>query len=131
MIKGITCSAFDLLHPGHLSMLEEAKSKCDYLIVALHTNPQIDRPHKNLPVESTFERWMRLKACKYVDEIIPYDTERDLVNLLKVIKPDIRIIGEDYKDKEFTGKGLVFEYFNSRTHDYSTTSLRKRIHAAA
>lgn len=108
-------------------MLEEAKSKCDYLIVALHTNPQIDRPAKNKPVESTFERWVRLKACKFVDEIIPYDTEEDLVNLIKIVNPDIRILGEEYKDKDFTGKGLVFEYFNKRSHNYSTTALRKRL----
>lgn len=117
----------DLCHAGHLAMLEEAKTQCDYLIVALHTNPQIDRPTKNKPVESVFERWMRLAACKWVDEIIPYDTEEDLVNLLKVIKPDIRILSEEYKDKEFTGKGLVPEYFNSRSHNYSTTALRKRL----
>lgn len=124
---GFTCSAFDLLHAGHVSMLEEAKKQCDYLIVGLHTNPQIDRPTKNKPVETTFERYVRLKGCKFVDEIIPYDTEEDLVNLLNIIKPDIRILGEEYRDKDFTGKGLVPEYFNTRSHNYSTTALRKRL----
>lgn len=124
---GLTASAFDLCHPGHLAMLAEAKGQCDYLVVALHTNPQIDRPNKNKPVETTFERFSRLKACKYVDEIIPYDTEEDLVNLIHVLKPDVRILGEEYQDKEFTGKGLVPEYFNRRRHNYSTTSLRARL----
>lgn len=125
---GITASACDLLHPGHLAMLREAKTQCDFLIVALHTNPQIDRPTKNKPVETTFERWMRLEACKYVDQIIPYDTEEDLVNLLLTIKPDVRILGEEYKSKDFTGHGLVPEYFNTRKHNYSTTALRNRLY---
>lgn len=124
---GFTASACDLLHPGHLAMLREARNYCDYLIVGLHTNPQIDRPKKNKPIETVFERWVRLKACKYVDEIIPYDTEADLVNLLKVIKPDVRIIGEEYRDVEFTGKGLIPVIFNERKHDYSTTALRARL----
>lgn len=108
-------------------MLEEAKGQCDWLIVGLHTNPQIDRPEKSRPIESVFERWMRLKACKWVDEIIPYDTEADLVNMLYVLKPDIRILSDEYKDKEFTGKGIVPEYFNSRRHNYSSTKLRSKI----
>jgi glycerol-3-phosphate cytidylyltransferase len=127
MKKGITFSAFDLLHAGHIAMLQEAKEQCDYLIVGLQTNPQIDRPTKNKPVQSTFERFMQLFGCKFVDSIIPYDTEEDLVNMLKIIKPDIRILGEEYKDKDFTGKGLVPEYFNKRTHGYSTSELRKRL----
>jgi glycerol-3-phosphate cytidylyltransferase len=129
MIKGFTCSAFDLLHAGHIAMLEEAKTQCDYLIVGLHTNPQIDRPHKNKPVQSTFERYLQLKGCKYVDEIIPYDTEADLVNLLKVVQPDVRILGIEYKDTNFTGKDLPIKiYFNTRGHNYSSTELKKRIH---
>lgn len=124
---GFTCSAFDLLHPGHLAMLEEAKSQCDHLIVGLHINPQIERPTKNKPVETVLERVIRLRSCKFVDEIIPYETEEDLVNILKILKPNIRILGEEYKDKDFTGKGLVPEYFNSRTHNYSSTALRKRL----
>lgn len=126
-IRGFTCGAMDLLHPGHLAMLEEVKGMCDYLIVGLHTNPQSDRPEKNKPLETMFERWYRLKSCKFVDEIIPYDTEADLINLLCVIKPDIRFLSEEYKDKDFTGKGIVKEVFNSRKHSFSSTSLRKRI----
>lgn len=129
MKKGITFSAFDLLHSGHILMLKEAKEQCDHLIVGLHTNPQIERPQKNRPIETTFERYVRLKGCKYVDEIIPYDTEEDVVNILKAIQPDIRIIGQEYKDKEFTGKGLVEAYYNKRQHNYSTTNLRNRINA--
>lgn len=131
MRKGFTAGAMDLCHPGHLAMLEEARAQCDWLIVGLHTNPQIDRPQKNKPLESTFERWVRLKACKWVDEVIPYDTEADLVNLLKIIKPDVRILSEEYRDKEFTGKGLVREYFNARQHNYSTTELRNRLYATS
>lgn len=128
MKKGFTCSVFDLLHAGHISMLEEARSKCDYLIVGLQTNPTIDRPKKNKPVQSIFERWFQLKACKFVDEIIPYDTEEDLINLLQVIQPDIRILGKEYQGKEFTGFILPIEiYFNKREHNYSSTNLRKRI----
>ncbi len=128
MIKGFTCSAFDLLHAGHVAMLEEARQQCDYLIVGLHTNPQLDRSDKNKPLQSTFERFTQLKGCKFVDEIIPYDTERDLYNLLKIIKPDVRIVGEEYREKPFTGRDLPIKlYFNSRSHDYSTTELRKRL----
>ena len=128
MIKGFTAGAWDLCHIGHLAMFEEAKAQCDYLIVGLHTNPQIDRPTKNKPIETVYERWFRLKSCKWIDEIIPYDTEADLLNLLRILKPDVRILSEEYKDKDFTGKGLsVPLYFNSRNHDYSTTNLRKRI----
>lgn len=127
MKRGITFGAFDFLHSGHVAMLEEAKTYCDYLIVGLHTNPQIDRPQKNQPVQSVFERYVQLKGCKFVDEIIPYDTEEDLVNILEIVHPDIRIIGEDYKDKEFTGKGIVPHVFNRRTHNYSSSFLRKRI----
>lgn len=124
---GFTCGAMDLLHPGHLAMLKYAKENCDYLIVGLHTNPQIDRPNKNKPIETTYERYCRLKACKYVDEIIPYDTEEDLVNLLHIRKIDIRFLSEEYKDKEFTGKGIVPEHFNPRKHNFSSTNLRKRL----
>lgn len=125
---GFTCSAFDLLHAGHVSMLEEAKNQCGYLVVGLHTDPTIDRPEKNRPVQSTLERYLQLKACKYVDEIIPYDTEHDLLNLLKVLKPDVRILGAEYKEKMFTGRELDIPlYFNSRDHDYSSSGLRERI----
>ena len=123
---GITFSAFDLLHAGHIAMLEEAKQYCDYLIVGLHTNPQIERAHKNKPVQTTLERYIQLKGCKYVDEIIPYDTEEDLINILKIYKPDVRIIGEEYRDKNFTGKDLVKVVYNKREHNYSSTKLRER-----
>ena len=126
MITGFTCSAFDFLHAGHVTMLKEAREHCDYLIVGLHTNPQIDRPEKNKPIQSTLERYIQLKGCKFVDEIIPYDTEEDLLNILNIVQPSIRILGEEYKDKEFTGKGLVPEYFNKRRHSYSSSELRKR-----
>lgn len=128
MVKGFTCSAFDLFHAGHVAMLEEAKSQCDYLIVGLHINPNTDRQEKNRPIQSSFERYIQLKGCKYVDEIIPYDTEQDLMNLLQIIKPDIRILGEEYKDKDFTGRGLNIPlYFNTRRHSYSSSELRKRL----
>lgn len=128
MIKGFTCSAFEFLHAGHVAMLEEAKTQCEYLVVGLHTNPQIDRPTKNKPVQSTFERYLQLKACKFVDEIIPYDTEADLVNLLKIVSPDVRILGLEYKDKQFTGKELNIPcYFNTREHTFSSSELRNRI----
>lgn len=130
MIKGFTCSAFDLLHSGHIAMLEEAKTKCDYLIVGLHTNPQIDRREKNKPLQTVLERFIQLKGCKFVDEIIPYDTEEDLYNLLQIFRPDIRILGEEYKDKQFTGYDLPIEvYFNIRRHNYSSSKLRQRINA--
>ena len=131
MKKGFTASAFDLLHSGHVAMLEEAKTQCDYLVVGLHTNPQIDRPSKNKPVQTSFERYLQLKGCKYVDEIVPYDTEEDLINLLKVTQPDVRILGVEYRGKDFTGKDLPIElYFNTREHDFSSSGLRKRIHEA-
>lgn len=128
MKKGITAGAFDLLHAGHVLMLEEASQQCDYLIVALHTDPKKDRAEKNSPVQSIFERYIQLKSCKYVDEIVPYDTELDLYNLLCALKPNIRIIGEEYRNKSFTGSDLGIElYFNSRRHSYSSSELRKRL----
>lgn len=128
MIRGFTAGAMDLLHAGHLAMLEEARSQCDYLIVGLHTNPTTDRPTKNKPIQTIFERYFQLKGCKFVDEIIPYDTEADLINLLKIIQPDIRILGQEYKNREFTGKELPIKvYFNKREHGFSTSELRKRI----
>lgn len=125
---GFTCSAFDLFHAGHVAMLEEARTQCEYLVVGLQTNPSIDRENKKAPIQSTYERFVQLKGCKYVDEIIPYDTERDLLNMLNIIKPDIRILGEEYKIKDFTGKELDIPcYFNKRRHDYSSSELRKRL----
>src|SRR3990167_1488279 len=127
-MKGITLSAFDLLHSGHIAMLEEARNQCDYLIVGLHTDPTIDRPSKNKPVQTTFERYMQLKGCKFVNEIIPYDTEEDLVNLLQVFKPDVRFIGEDYRGKPFSGNELDIPIiYTRRRHNFSTSNLRERV----
>lgn len=126
---GFTAGAFDLLHAGHVLMLEEAAQQCDYLIVGLHTDPTIDRPDtKNKPIQSVFERYVQLKALSIVDEIVPYETEQDLQTLLSSMKIDVRIIGEDYVDKDFTGKYLdIPVYYNSRKHSLSTSELRKRI----
>jgi len=133
---GFTCSTFDLFHAGHLLMLEEAKKQCDYLIVGLQTDPTIDRPtEKNKPVQSVFERFVQVKACKYVDEVIPYATEKDLVDILLSYPINVRILGDEYAEKEFTGKwecinkGMEF-YFNRREHSFSTTELRNRVVAA-
>jgi len=133
MKTGITFSTFDLLHAGHIAMLREAKSQCDYLICGLQSDPTIDRPDtKNKPIQTMFERYLQLKAVEYVDEVVPYQTEEDVVDILTTLIPDVRILGEEYKDKMFTGKseceklGIEF-YFNSRTHRFSTTDLRKRI----
>lgn len=128
MIRGITASCFDLLHAGHILMLKEAKSACDYLIVALQVDPTIDRPSKNKPIQSFFERWVQLSAVKYVDEIIPYTTESELLTILQNYDIDVRILGEEYETKPFTGNNLDMEYyFNKRTHEYSSTELKKRI----
>lgn len=128
---GITCSCFDLFHAGHVLMLEEAKQHCDYLIVALQTDPTIDRPEKNKPIQSVYERYAQLKGCKYVDEIIPYSTEEDLLNLLTTVNYDVRILGEEYRHKSFTGKHLDKEfYYNKRPHTYSSSELRKRIESS-
>ena len=133
---GFTCGAFELCHAGHIMMLEEAKSVCDYLIVGLHTDPSVDRPEtKKRPIQSIEERLILLIAIKYIDEIVKYDTESDLYNLLKNgingRKIDIRIIGADWKGKPFTGHDLPIEiYFNSRNHNYSTSELRRRVYDA-
>lgn len=128
MIRGITASCFDLLHAGHILMLKEAKSACDYLIVALQVDPTIDRPNKNKPIQSFFERWVQLSAVKYVDEIIPYTTESELMTILQNYNIDVRILGEEYETKSFTGNNLDMEYyFNKRTHEYSSTELKQRI----
>jgi glycerol-3-phosphate cytidylyltransferase len=125
---GITASCFDLFHAGHVLMLQEAKEQCDRLVVALQTDPTIDRPEKNKPVQSLVERYIQVQACKYVDDIIPYTTEEDLLNILQCYDWDVRIIGEDYYGKPFTGHELNIEvYYNSRRHSFSTTELRKRI----
>ena len=129
---GFTASSFDLLHAGHILMLEEAKTVCDHLIVALHTDPSIDRPEKRKPIQSVVERQIQLKAVKYVDEVVVYETEEDLMNLLKTLPIDIRIVGEDYVGKNFTGfeycaNNDIEIYYNSRRHNYSSTELLERI----
>jgi glycerol-3-phosphate cytidylyltransferase len=126
---GFTAGAFDLLHAGHILMLEEAKSVCDHLIVAVQSDPSLDRASKNKPIQSYEERIIQIKALIYVDEVILYDTEDDLINLLKNTNIDVRIIGDDHKGKQFTGWDLPIDlYFNSRDHGYSTSELRKRIY---
>jgi glycerol-3-phosphate cytidylyltransferase len=125
---GFTCSAFDLFHAGHILMLKEARELCDYLIVGLQVDPSADRPEKNSPIQTVFERFTQLSACKYVDEIIPYSTEEDLLNLLQTIKIDVRIVGEEYKDKDFTGKDLnIPVFYNRRRHNISSTEMRERV----
>ena len=123
---GFTCGAFDLLHAGHVVMFKEARENCKYLIVGLQTDPSIDRQEKNKPVQSIYERYIQLKAVKYIDEVIPYDTEKSLLDLLNSTHIDIRFIGEDYVDKHFTGKGMHEVYYTSRKHSFSTTELRSR-----
>jgi len=132
MKTGFTCSAFDLLHAGHVAMLREAKSQCDYLICGLQTDPSVDRPSKNRPVQTIVERYVQLAAVRYVDEIVPYATEADLEDILSMYPIDVRILGEEYKDKDFTGRDICKKrgidlYFNRREHRFSTSDLRKRI----
>ena len=128
-IVGFTCSCFDLLHAGHILMLEDSKKQCDYLIVGLQSDPTIDRPDtKNKPVQSLKERQIQLEAIKYIDEIVIYNTENELYGMLKEINPDIRILGSDYKNKSFTGDDLSIKiYYHNRNHKFSTTNLRERI----
>lgn len=127
---GITFSAFDLLHAGHIKMLEDAKEQCDYLIVGLQTDPTLDRAEKNKPTQTVVERYIQLKGCKFVDEIVPYATEQDLEDILKSFKIDVRILGIEYQDKNFTGREYCEEkgielYYNSRDHRFSSSGLRK------
>tara|TARA_Y100000114_G_C11736976_1_gene316760 strand:+ start:144 stop:563 length:420 start_codon:yes stop_codon:yes gene_type:complete len=129
---GITCSAFDLLHTGHIVMLQEAKTVCDYLICALQVDPSKTRKNKNTPSQTIVERQIQLSAVKYVDEIIVYETEEDLENIFASLKIDIRIIGEEYKQKNFTAKDICKKrniqiYYNDRKHNFSSTNLKKFI----
>jgi len=129
---GFTCSTFDLLHAGHVTMLEEAKRECDYLIVGLQNDPTLDRPEKNAPVQSIVERQIQLSAIKYVDEIVIYNTEQDLIDLLLTLPIDVRVLGVEYKGKDFTGKDLAKQrgikiVYNGRDHSFSSTSLRNRV----
>ena len=130
---GITFSTFDMLHAGHIAMLSEAKNHCDYLICGLQTDPTIDRPEtKNRPIQSIVERQIQLSACRYVDEVVVYQTEQDLVDLLLILPLDVRILGIEYAEKDFTGRWEGSErgielVFNSRDHSFSSSSLRKRV----
>ena len=130
---GITFSTFDMLHAGHIAMLSEAKNHCDYLICGLQTDPTIDRPtEKNRPVQSIVERQIQLAACRYVDEVVVYQTEQDLVDLLLILPLDVRILGQEYEFKEFTGKDECTDrtieiVYNGRDHSFSSSSLRKRV----
>ena len=132
MIVGFTCSTFDLLHAGHIQMLREAKEQCEYLIVGLQTDPTIDRKEKNKPIQTLVERYSQLKAVRYIDEIIPYTTEKDVEDILEMYAIDVRILGEEYIEKEFTGKDICEKrgiqlYFNTRDHRFSSSDLRKRV----
>jgi|TARA_B110000858_G_scaffold188997_1_gene235218 glycerol-3-phosphate cytidylyltransferase len=133
MKVGITFSAFDLLHAGHIGMLREAAENCDYLIVGLQTDPTIDRPDtKNKPVQTLVERYAQLNALKFIDEIVPYQTEQDLLDILELFQIDVRFLGEEYKEGEFSGKDICRKrgiqlHFNKRDHRFSTSDLRKRV----
>ena len=129
---GITFSTFDLLHAGHIAMLSEAKNHCDYLIAGLQTDPTLDRSTKNSPVQSIVERQIQLQATRYVDEIVVYQTEKDLEDILLSMPIDVRIIGIEYQDKNFTGKDICSQrgveiVYNGRDHSFSSSNLRKRV----
>jgi len=129
---GFTCSAFDMLHSGHIQMLRDAREQCDYLICGLQTDPSADRPEKNRPIQTVVERYTQLKAVQYVDEIIPYATEEDLKDILSMYHIDVRILGDEYREKDFTGKEIckrrdIALYFNKRDHRFSSSELRRRV----
>jgi len=129
---GFTCSTFDLLHAGHVQMLRDAKDQCDYLIVGLQFDPSIDRKEKNSPIQTIVERYTQLKAVSYVDEIVPYSTESDLEDILSLYPINVRILGEEYRDKDFTGKDICRKrdidiHFNKRDHRFSSSDLRNRV----
>ena len=131
---GFNCSSFDLFHAGHVTMLKMEKQLCDYLIVALQVDPTVDRPGiKNKPIQSIYERFVQLQACKYVDEILVYSTEYDLLQLLMTQKIDIRFLSEEYLNRDFTGKQYCIQngielHYHKREHDYSSTELRNRVY---
>jgi len=133
---GITFSTFDMLHAGHIAMLSEAKNHCDYLIAGLQTDPTIDRPDtKNRPIQSIVERQIQLSACRYVDEVVVYQTEQDLRDLLLILPLDVRVLGVEYADKDFSGRDECYDrgieiVYNGRDHSFSSSSLRKRVVAA-
>ena len=132
MKVGFTCSTFDLLHAGHVQMLREAREQCDYLICGLKVDPSVDREEKNPPIQTVVERYTQLKAVSYVDEIIPYGTEEDLEDILSMYNIDVRILGEEYREKDFTGKDIckrrgIQLHFNKRDHRFSSSDLRARV----
>jgi len=129
---GFTCSTFDLFHAGHIQMLRDAKEQCEYLICGLQIDPSLDRPEKNSPVQTIVERHTQLSAIKYVDEIIPYQTETDLEDILNMLHIDVRILGEEYKNGKFTGRAICAKrgielFFNKREHRFSSSDLRNRV----
>lgn len=129
---GITFSTFDLLHAGHVAMLREAKTVCDYLICGLQVDPSLDRPEKNKPVQTLVERYVQLSGVKYVDEIVCYQSEADVIDILEMFNIDVKIMGSEYRDKDFTGKDVckrkgIQLYFNNRAHRFSSSDLRKRV----
>jgi glycerol-3-phosphate cytidylyltransferase len=129
---GITFSTFDMLHAGHIAMLAEAKNHCDYLIAGLQTDPTIDRDTKNKPVQSIVERQIQLAACRYVDEVVVYQTEQDLIDLLLILPVDVRVLGVEYENKDFSGQAECYQrgielVFNGRDHSFSSSSLRRRV----
>jgi glycerol-3-phosphate cytidylyltransferase len=131
-VVGFTCSTFDLLHSGHIQMLRDAKEHCDYLICGLQIDPTIDRSEKNAPIQTVVERYTQLQAVKYVDEIIPYATESDLKDILEMYYINVRVLGEEYRNKEFTGKDICSRrgiqlFFNNRDHRFSSSGLRQRV----
>jgi glycerol-3-phosphate cytidylyltransferase len=135
MVKGFTAGAFDVCHAGHLIMFEDCKKSCDWLIVGLHINPKLERKkQKDKPVQTSFERYMQLKACKFIDEIIPYDTEEDLYNLLVSVKPDVRFMGNDWQGKPNYSRDKLPNMkviYNNRQHSFSSSNLRERIKNAS
>ena len=129
MKRGITFGAFDLFHAGHVLMLQEAKTICDHLIVCIQTDPSNDRSDKNKPIQSIVERQIQVSACRYADEIIVYDSEQDVLEILKSVNWDVRILGDEYRDQEFTGRAETLDrcYFNRRPHEFSSSELRLRV----
>ena len=125
---GFTCSTFDLLHTGHIAMLAECKSQCDFLIVGLLSDPTISRPEtKNKPIQTMFERWVQLQAVSYIDLIIPFDTEQNIIDIINIIEPDVRFVGEEYKGTNHTGYNISNIIYNKRKHRFSSTELRNRL----
>lgn len=128
-IVGFTASTFDLMHAGHVIMLQQAKTQCDYLIVGLLTDPTRDRPEKNYPIQTSWERWIQAQAIKAIDRVIPFDTEQDLEDMIRILKPDVRFVGEEYKDTKHTGWDIETTkiIYNKREHNYGSRQLRNRI----